>query len=154
MLRLPSSMREERRHRGEVEEILRLVDLVSTKNKLVADLPFGVQKVVGFARALVMNPRVLLLDEPSAGLTGEERADMARFIRDVRKRFDLAIIWIEHDMRMVAELADRVVALDYGRTLAVGSASAVLNHPDVIRAYLGTGIKFKRNVEQGDVAAA
>jgi branched-chain amino acid transport system ATP-binding protein len=84
------------------------------------------------------------LDEPSAGLTGEERADMTRFIKEVKQRFKVSTIWIEHDIKMVGEIADKVVVLDYGRLLADGLPDVVLNDPEVIKAYLGTGIKLKK----------
>jgi len=92
---------------------------------------------VGFARALALEPALLLLDEPSAGLNRDEREDLARFILRIKHRLGIPMIWIEHDMQMVADLADRIHVLDYGRTLAEGRPSEVLKHPDVIRAYLG-----------------
>ncbi|MET1082516.1 MAG: ABC transporter ATP-binding protein, partial [Burkholderiales bacterium] len=97
----------------------------------------GIQKVVGFARALAMTPRVLLLDEPSAGLNRDEREDLARHILRIRHELGLAMVWVEHDMQMVADLADRIHVLDYGRTLAEGSPGAVLADPRVVEAYLG-----------------
>ena len=101
-------------------------------------LPFGIQKIVGLARALAMEPALLLLDEPSAGLTRDERDDLARFILRIKHDLRLPMIWIEHDMQMVADLADRVHVLSYGRTLASGSPDEVLNDPRVVRAYLGS----------------
>jgi branched-chain amino acid transport system ATP-binding protein len=103
----------------------------------VSALPFGIQKVIGFARALALEPRVLLLDEPSAGLNREEREDLARHILRIKHERGLAMIWVEHDMQMVADLADRIHVLDYGRTLAEGSSEAVLADPRVVEAYLG-----------------
>ncbi len=96
------------------------------------------QKLVGFARALALEPVLLLLDEPSAGLNRAEREDLARLILRIKDELGLAMIWIEHDMQMVADLADRLHVLDYGRTLGVGSAAEVLNNPAVIAAYIGT----------------
>jgi branched-chain amino acid transport system ATP-binding protein len=96
-----------------------------------------VQKLAGFARALALEPAMLLLDEPSAGLNREEREDLARFILRIKHQLGLAMIWIEHDMQMVADLADRIHVLNYGRTLAEGAPAEVLSHPDVVRAYLG-----------------
>jgi branched-chain amino acid transport system ATP-binding protein len=96
-----------------------------------------VQKVVGFARALAMEPRALLLDEPSAGLNREEREDLARYILRIRHKLGIVMIWVEHDMQMVADLADRVCVLDRGQVLADGPSGVVLKDPRVIAAYIG-----------------
>lgn len=138
MLFLPSTRREEVRQREAVEKIIEFVELERFRHARVSGLPFGLQKIVGFARALALEPAVLLLDEPSAGLNREEREDLARFILRIKHQLGIAMIWIEHDMQMVADLADRLHVLDYGRTLAEGLPETVLRHPDVIRAYLGT----------------
>src|SRR6267154_2639548 len=122
-----------------VEAIIELVELERFRHVPVGVLPFGTQKLVGFARALALEPALLLLDEPSAGLNRDEREDLARFILRIKHRLGIPMIWIEHDMQMVADLADRIHVLDYGRTLAEGSPTDVLNHPDVIKAYLGGG---------------
>ena len=114
------------------------VGLAPYRHAPVGALPFGVQKLVGFARALALEPTLLLLDEPSAGLNRAEREDLARFILRLKDELGLAMIWIEHDMQMVADLADRLHVLDYGRTLGSGSAAEVLNNPAVIAAYIGT----------------
>lgn len=119
--------------------MLAFVGLLDYSHAPVGTLPFGVQKLVGFARALALEPSLLLLDEPSAGLNRNEREDLARLILRIKDELGLAMIWIEHDMQMVADLADRIHVLDYGRTLGVGSASEVLNNPAVIAAYIGTG---------------
>ena len=100
-------------------------------------LPFGIQKIVGLARALALEPSLLLLDEPSAGLTRDERDDLARFILRIKHELRLAMIWIEHDMQMVADLADRINVLNYGRTLASGQPMQVLRDPRVVSAYIG-----------------
>ena len=138
MLFLPSVRRAEVAHREAVERIIDLVDLERHRHAAVGSLPFGLQKIVGFARALALEPTVLLLDEPSAGLNREEREDLARFILRIKHELGMTIIWIEHDMQMIADLADYIHVLDYGRTIGQGLPDKVLNDPDVIRAYLGT----------------
>ncbi len=124
-------------HRRVAEEILDFVELGRHRHTTVASLPFGMQKLVGFARALAAEPRILLLDEPSAGLNRDEREDLARFILRIKHELAIPMIWIEHDMQMVADLADRIFVLDYGRPLAQGTPGEVLNDPRVIAAYLG-----------------
>lgn len=138
MLFLPGVRREEIAHRDAVEKVLAFVGLTGVRHALVGGLPYGVQKLVGFARALALEPKLLLLDEPSAGLNRTEREDLARLILRIKGELGLAMIWIEHDMQMVADLADRLHVLDYGRTLGTGSAGEVLNNPAVIAAYIGT----------------
>jgi len=138
MLFLPSVRRAEVAHRAAVERIIDLVELERYRHARVGSLPFGVQKVVGFARALASEPSVILMDEPSAGLNREEREDLARFILRIKHELNMTIIWIEHDMQMIADLADRIHVLDYGRTIAEGAPDAVLNDPAVLAAYVGT----------------
>ncbi len=137
MLFLPSVRRQEVEHRAAIEAIIEFTELERYRNAPVGSLPFGTQKLVGFARALALEPAVLLLDEPSAGLNRDEREDLARFIVRVKHQLGLAMIWIEHDMQMVADLADRIHVLNYGRTLAEGSPDDVLKNPAVVEAYLG-----------------
>jgi branched-chain amino acid transport system ATP-binding protein len=146
MLFLPSVRREEVRQRAAAEKIIEFVELERFRHVPVGALPFGTQKLVGFARALALEPALLLLDEPSAGLNRDEREDLARFILRIKHRLGIAMIWIEHDMQMVADLADRIHVLDYGRTLAEGRPADVLKHPDVIRAYLGAAASTKERV--------
>lgn len=134
---LPSVRREEVNHREAVEEIIDFVELERYRHKLVGSLPFGIQKVVGFARALTCDPKILLLDEPCAGLNREDREDLARHIMRVQHEKHLAVIWVEHDMQMVADLAERIYVLNYGKFLAQGDPAAVLNDPKVIEAYIG-----------------
>jgi branched-chain amino acid transport system ATP-binding protein len=138
MLFLPSVRRAEVAHREAVERIIDVVELERYRHAPVGSLPFGVQKVVGFARALALEPSIMLLDEPSAGLNREEREDLARFILRIKHDLKMTMIWIEHDMQMIADLADRIHVLDYGRTIAEGPPAQVLNDPNVLAAYLGT----------------
>jgi branched-chain amino acid transport system ATP-binding protein len=138
MLYLPSVRREEERHREAVEKILAFVDLGRHRHVTVGVLPFGVQKLVGFARALALEPTLLLLDEPSAGLNRAAKEDLAQVILRVQKELGIGMIWIEHDMQMVADLADRLHVLDHGRTLAEGTTIEVLNNHSVVEAYTGT----------------
>jgi branched-chain amino acid transport system ATP-binding protein len=137
MLFLPGVRRAEIAHREAVEHIIEFVELEPYRHALVDALPFGLQKIVGFARALALEPKLLMLDEPSAGLNRDEREDLARFILRIKHELGIAMIWIEHDMQMVADLADRLHVLDYGRTLAEGPPGVVLKDPKVIEAYLG-----------------
>jgi branched-chain amino acid transport system ATP-binding protein len=138
MLFLPSVRRTETAHRAAVERIIDLVELERYRHAPVGALPFGLQKIVGFARALALEPTVMLLDEPSAGLNREEREDLARFILRIKHELTMTMIWIEHDMQMITDLADRVHVLDYGRTIAEGAPGAVMIDPQVLAAYLGT----------------
>ncbi len=136
-LRLPSVRRAEDAHRRAVEEVLEFVELERYRHRPVDALPFGTQKIVGFARALAMEPQVLLLDEPSAGLNREEREDLARHILRIRHQLGIAMVWVEHDMQMVADLADRICVLDHGTPVAEGRPADVLSDPRVVAAYVG-----------------
>ena len=128
---------EEAAHRKAVEEVLDFTDLERYRHEVVGALPFGVQKIVGFARALAMQPRLMLLDEPSAGLNRDEREDLARHILRIKHELGIPMIWVEHDMQMVADLADRLYVLDHGVPLTGGPPAEVLADPRVIEAYLG-----------------
>ncbi len=129
--------RQEIEHRAAVEKILDFVELGRHRKARVADLSFGLQKVVGFARALAMEPRVLLLDEPSAGLNREEKEDLARFILRIKHEMGLTMLWVEHDMQMVADLADVIYVLDHGEYVTHGRPGDVLKDPRVVEIYLG-----------------
>ena len=137
MLFLPGVRREEIRHREAVERIIEFVELERYRHAQVAGLPFGIQKIVGFARALALEPTLMMLDEPSAGLNRDEREDLARFILRIKHELKITMIWIEHDMQMVADLADRIHVLDYGKTLAEGAPGEVLRDERVVAAYFG-----------------
>jgi branched-chain amino acid transport system ATP-binding protein len=128
---------EETAHREAVERVLEFTDLERHRHDVVGALPFGLQKIVGFARALAMEPKVLLLDEPSAGLNRDEREDLARYILRIKHELGIAMIWVEHDMQMVADLADRIFVLNHGVPLAEGKTADVLADPKVVAAYLG-----------------
>jgi len=129
--------KEELLHREKVEEIIEFLDLLAYRKSLVNDCPYGVQKRVELGRALVMEPKVLLLDEPVAGLTTEEKGKIAYLVTEMRGRYKLAILLIEHDLKIVSRLADRMVAFNFGQKLAEGSPSEVQKNPEVIRAYIG-----------------
>ncbi len=123
--------------RREVEKVIDFLDLQHYRDALVAGLPYGVRKVVELARALAMQPKLLLLDEPSSGLNTEETDDMAWWIKDIRAELGITVIMVEHDMSLVSRVSDRVLALNYGQVLATGTASEVQSHSAVIDAYLG-----------------
>ena len=126
--------------RAAVEEIIDFLDLTPYRRTPVGLLPYGVQKRVELGRALAMRPRLLLLDEPMAGMNLEEKDDMARYILDIREDLGPALILVEHDMGVVMDLADRVIALDFGVPVTTGPPDEVQRHPDVIRAYLGGAV--------------
>lgn len=129
--------REEVAHRRRVEEIIDFLEIESVRHKPVGTLPYGLQKRVELGRALALEPKLLLLDEPMAGMNTEEKEDMARFILDVNEEWGTTVILIEHDMGVVMDISDWVVALDFGRRIFAGTAADAQQSPEVIRAYLG-----------------
>jgi branched-chain amino acid transport system ATP-binding protein len=146
MLFLPSVRAAERETRRKVEEVIELLNLQHYRDTLVAGLPYGVRKVVELARALATSPKLLLLDEPSSGLNVEETEDMAYWIADIQKDLGITVLMVEHDMTLVSRVSNRVLAMNQGEVLALGTPAEVQSHPGVIEAYLGTA-------EQATVAA-
>jgi branched-chain amino acid transport system ATP-binding protein len=124
-------------HREAVEKVVDFLDLQQYRDTFVVNLPYGVRKIAELARALCTDPKLLLLDEPSSGLNVEETDDMAFWIEDIKNLLGISVLMVEHDMKLVAAVSDRVLALNYGRPLATGTPQEVQNHPEVIRAYLG-----------------
>jgi branched-chain amino acid transport system ATP-binding protein len=142
----PFVRREERRHREAVEKVIDFLDLQPYREKYIAGLPYGVRKVVEMGRALAIEPRLLLLDEPASGLSVEETQDVAYWVEDIKTQMGVTVLMVEHDMHLVASVSDRVMALADGKTLAIGTAQEVQNHPKVIEAYIGVADENERVV--------
>ena len=137
ILFLPEARRLEVEHRAAVEQVIDFLDLQQYRDSFIVNLPYGVRKVTELARALCTNPKLLLLDEPSSGLNVEETEDMAFWIQDIRNLLGITVLMVEHDMSLVSAVSDRVLALNYGRPIAMGTPAEVQAHPEVVRAYLG-----------------
>ena len=137
LLFTPATRRMEIEHREAVEHVIDFLDLQQYRDSYIVNLPYGVRKVTELARALCTNPKLLLLDEPSSGLNVEETEDMAFWIQDIKNLLGITVLMVEHDMSLVSAVSDRVLALNYGRPLAMGTPSEVQSHPEVMRAYLG-----------------
>ena len=137
LLFLPRVATLESEHREVAEKVIDFLDLQPYRDSLILNLPYGVRKVVEMARALCLEPKLLLLDEPSSGLSVEETEDMAFWIQDIRTVLGITVLMVEHDMSLVSAVSERVLALNYGRPIALGTAREVQDHPEVIKAYLG-----------------
>jgi len=137
LLFLPRVERLEIEHREAAEKVIDFLDLQPYRDSLIVNLPYGVRKVVELGRALCAEPKLLLLDEPSSGLSVEETEDMAFWIQDIQNVLGITVLMVEHDMSLVSAVSERVLALNYGRAIALGTAREVQDHPEVIKAYLG-----------------
>ena len=137
MFRLPGHYDSEIRMRERAKEILRIFDLEDERNNLACNLPYGKQRKLEIARALATNPKLLLLDEPAAGMNPYETAELMDIVRFIRDQYDITVLLIEHDMKFVSGLCDEVTVLNFGTVLAQGDTKTALNDPEVIRAYIG-----------------
>lgn len=137
ILRLPKYKKIEKQMHDNAMELLKVFDLDSEADTLAANLPYGKQRKLEIARALATNPKLLLLDEPAAGMNPNETQELMDTIRFVREKFDMTILLIEHDMRLVSGICEELTVLNFGRVLCQGKTSDVLNNPEVIKAYLG-----------------
>ena len=137
ILRLPKHFRVEKEMREKAKELLRIFDLEDERNNLACNLPYGKQRKLEIARALATNPKLLLLDEPAAGMNPNETEDLVKTIKIIRDQFDMTILLIEHDMKFVSGLCDEITVLNFGTVLTEGDTKTALNNPEVIKAYIG-----------------
>ena len=137
IFRLPRHFKVEKQMRAKAKELLRIFDLEQERNSLACNLPYGKQRKLEIARALATNPKILLLDEPAAGMNPHETEDLAKTIRFIRDHFDMTILLIEHDMNFVSDLCDELTVLSFGTVLAQGDTKTALQDPKVITAYIG-----------------
>ena len=134
---MPRHFRSEKEMRAKAKELLRIFDLEQDRNNLACNLPYGKQRKLEIARALATEPKLLLLDEPAAGMNPHETEDLVKTIKIFRDRFDMTILLIEHDMKFVSGLCDEITVLNFGTLLAEGETKETLRNPEVIRAYIG-----------------
>ncbi|MGN1122074.1 MAG: ABC transporter ATP-binding protein, partial [Eubacteriales bacterium] len=132
-----ANRKEEQRMREESYELLKLLGLYDVRNELATSLPYGKQRYLEIARALATKPRLLLLDEPAAGMNPQETAELTAFIHDIRSKFGLTILMIEHHMNLVMDISDRIYVIDFGKLIAHGVPEEIQNNDVVIQAYLG-----------------
>ena len=137
LLFLPKVREQDLIFRQQVEDVIDLLDLQTYREQIIGNLPYGVRKMVEIARALCLGPRLILLDEPSSGLNPEETEDLSFWIEDINEELGITVVMVEHDMNLVNQVSDRVLALADGAVIALGTPSEIQNHPDVLRAYLG-----------------
>ena len=137
IFRLPRFFKTEKAMREKARELLKIFDLEEERNNLACNLPYGKQRKLEIARALATNPKLLLLDEPAAGMNPHETEDLVKTVKFIRDKFDMTILLIEHDMKFVAGLCDEITVLNFGTVLAQGETKSALNDPEVIKAYIG-----------------
>jgi len=137
LLFLPGVRKAELAHRRRVEDVIDFLDLQHYRDQLIQNLPYGVRKIVELGRALCTDPKLLLLDEPASGLNVDETEDMAFWIDDIKKLLGITVIMVEHNMNLVSQVSDRVLAINYGEVLAEGTPEEVQRNPEVVKAYLG-----------------